>query len=148
MAQTTTSRAAPVLQIQTVTATITAAGTMVMEEMAVEETKVNIVKGNTAKGSAKTFHLFLIRTKGILSTITLMLLIPVAFSGIGLYFAPSGRFARTSGWSFLGFSKTELQALHNIPGIILVIAISLHFLLNLKLYLKELKCLFIRNKVT
>ena len=121
---------------------------MLMEEMAVEEIKVNVVKENTANRNSKFFRLFLIRTKGILSTIILMLFVPVAFSGIGLYFAPSGRFARTSGWSFFGFSRTELRALHDIPGTILVIVISLHLLLNLKLYSKELKCLFIRKKAT
>ncbi len=119
-----------------------------MEEMAVEETKVNVVKENTANRNSKFFQLFLIKTKGILSTIILILFVLVAFSGIGLYFAPSGRFARNSGWSFFGFSRTELRALHDIPGIILVIVISLHLLLNLKLYSKELKCLFIRKKAT
>lgn len=121
---------------------------VLMEEMAVEETKVNVVKENTANRNSKFFQLFLIKTKGILSTIILILFVLVAFSGIGLYFAPSGRFARNSGWSFFGFSRTELRALHDIPGIILVIVISLHLLLNLKLYSKELKCLFIRKKAT
>jgi len=75
-----------------------------------------------------------------------VLFVPVVFSGIGLYFAPSGRQARISSWSFLGFSRFQLETLHDIPGIILVITFVIHMLLNLRIYSNEIKCLFLRKK--
>lgn len=119
---------------------------METEEMAMEETKMGVVNSNTATTNVRSRNIFLIKARGILSTIILALFIPVAFSGIGLYFAPSGRDARVTSWSFLGFSKFQLETLHDVPGIILVVAIVIHLMLNLKLYLTEMKYLFSRKK--
>lgn len=119
---------------------------MVTEETVMEETKVGVISSSPARTNVRARNIFLVRAKGILSTIILVLFVPVAFSGIGLYFAPSGRQARISSWSFLGFSRFQLETLHDIPGIILVIAFVVHLLLNLRIYSNEIKCLFLRNK--
>lgn len=93
------------------------------------------------KVSSLNYHLALIKIKGIISTLIFILFIPVGFSGIGLYFAPSGRQARVSGWSFLGFSRVQLETLHDIPGIILTALFVVHMLLNYRIYVNEIKCL-------
>ena len=82
------------------------------------------------------------KIKAILSTIILGLFVAVGFSGIGLFFAPNGREARLLSWTFLGLSRSALETLHDIPGLILVILLVIHFLLNLKLYMNEIKILF------
>lgn len=119
---------------------------METEGTVMEETKVAAVCANPATTNTRARSIFLIRVKGILSTIIIVLFVPVAFSGIGLYFAPSGRQARISNWSFLGFSRFQLETLHDIPGLILVIAFVIHLLLNLRIYSNEIKCLFLRKK--
>ena len=119
---------------------------METEEAAMEEIKVGVINSSPAKTNARAHNIFLVRAKGILSTIILVFFVPVAFSGIGLYFAPSGRQARISSWRFLGFSRFQLEALHDVPGIILVIAFVVHLLLNLRIYSNEIKCLFLRKK--
>jgi hypothetical protein len=60
-------------------------------------------------------NLFLVKLKAILSTFILVLFVPVGFSGVRLYFAPSGREARLTNWNFLGFSKDALLKMHNLP---------------------------------
>ncbi len=82
------------------------------------------------------------KIKAVLTTIILGLFIVVGFSGIGLFFAPNGREARLINWTFLGFSRSVLETLHDIPGLILIILLVIHFLLNLKLYINEIKILF------
>lgn len=80
-----------------------------------------------------------VHLRAILSSAIVMLGIPVGFSSIGLYFAPSCGVARQTGWTFLGFTKDHLTALHNTPGLILVFLLLLHFALNLKVYMHEIK---------
>ncbi|MGC8722039.1 MAG: DUF4405 domain-containing protein [Caldisericaceae bacterium] len=87
---------------------------------------------------AFNINLFILKLKGLLSSVIVLLFLVVAFSGVGLYFAPSGREARVTNWSFLGFSKTALESLHDLPGIILVILLLVHFLLNLKIFKNEI----------
>ncbi len=82
------------------------------------------------------------KIKAVLTTIILGLFIVVGFSGIGLFFAPNGREARLINWTFLGFSRSALETLHDIPGLILIILLVIHFSLNLKLYINEIKILF------
>ncbi len=82
------------------------------------------------------------KVKAILSSLILALFIVVGFSGIGLFVAPNGRETRLLNWTFLGFSRSGLETLHDIPGLILVALLVVHFLLNLKLYLCEIKVLF------
>lgn len=101
-----------------------------------EETKTLKVRT-----SGLNYHLALIKIKGIISTLIFFLFVPVGFSGIGLYFAPSGRQARISSWTFLGFSRTQLKTLHDVPGMILIVLFVTHMLLNYRIYYNEIKCL-------
>lgn len=95
--------------------------------------------------NTRKLNIFLVRLKAILSTLIVIVLIPVVISSIGLYLSPSGRRAGASGFSFLGLSKFQLETLHNIPGIILISLFVLHFLLNIRLYSNEIKCLLLRK---
>ncbi|MGB9855553.1 MAG: DUF4405 domain-containing protein [Caldisericum exile] len=90
-------------------------------------------------------NLLIVKIKAILSTLILLLFIPVTFSGIGLYFAPSGRIAKITNWTFLGFSKESLEAMHNVPGMVFGALVVIHLLLNFKIYKNEIICL-IRTK--
>jgi hypothetical protein len=90
-------------------------------------------------------NLLLVKLKAILSTFILVLFVLVGFSGVGLYFAPSGREARLTNWNFLGFSKDALEKMHDLPGMILVMLLVIHFLLNLRIYKNEIICL-VRTK--
>ena len=90
-------------------------------------------------------NLLLVKVKAILSTFIFVLFVLVGFSGVGLYFAPSGREARLTSWNFLGFSKDALLKMHDLPGMILVVLLAVHFLLNLKIYKNEIICL-VRTK--
>jgi len=83
-------------------------------------------------------NLLLVKLKAILSTFIFLLFVPVGFSGVGLYFAPSGRETRLTNWNFLGFSKDALLKMHNLPGVILVVLLAVHFLLNLRIYKNEI----------
>jgi len=86
-------------------------------------------------------NLLLVKLKAILSTFILVLFVLVGFSGVGLYFAPSGREARLTNWNFLGFSKDALEKMHDLPGMILVVLLVIHFLLNFRIYKNEIICL-------
>lgn len=90
-------------------------------------------------------NLLLVKLKAILSTFILVLFVLVGFSGVGLYFAPSGREARLTNWNFLGFSKDALLKMHDLPGMILVVLLVIHFLLNFRIYKNEIICL-VRTK--
>jgi len=94
----------------------------------------------------RTFNLLLIRIKAILSTSIILFFAVVAFSGVGLYLAPSGKQARLSEWTFLGISKTNLQTMHDIPGLIIVGLLIVHFTLNLALYKNEAKILILNRR--
>jgi hypothetical protein len=88
------------------------------------------------------WNLLTIKIKAVLSSAILVLFALAGFSGIGLFFAPSGREARVTNWTFMGFSRSGLETLHDIPGLILVALLVVHFILNLKLYINEIKILF------
>lgn len=87
------------------------------------------------------YNLFLIKVKGVISSLMFILFVPVMFSGIGLYFAPSGREARLYNWTFLGFSKEQLEVMHDIPGLVFAALTIIHLILNFKIYVNEIKCL-------
>lgn len=87
------------------------------------------------------FHLALIKIKGIVSSLIFIMFVPVGISGIGLYFAPSGRQSRLISWTFFGISRSQLQAMHDVPGIILTVLFVIHMILNFRIYFNEVKCL-------
>jgi len=101
-------------------------------------------------GIFKKVNLFikknLVKIRGILSTALLVISIVVTFTGIGLFFAPSGKVARETGWKFLGFDKFHLEKLHTITGFIMVAIIIVHLAINYTMYINEMKLLFKTRK--
>ena len=71
-----------------------------------------------------------------------MTFIVVFFTGLGLAFAPAGKIAKETGWTFLGFPKFKLEKLHNVSGFVMSGLVVVHLFLNYKLLLIELKMLF------
>ncbi|OQX52876.1 MAG: hypothetical protein B5M48_04515 [Candidatus Omnitrophica bacterium 4484_213] len=69
----------------------------------------------------------------MLSLLLLIIFIIVLFTGIGLYFSPSGRIAKEISWNFLGFDGFIMSAL-----------VIIHLLINYKMFLGEVKFLFRR----
>ena len=87
----------------------------------------------------------MVKIRAIFSSALLIISIMVIFTGIGLYFAPSGRTARETGWTFFGFSLVKLENLHTITGFIMAALILIHFTINFTLYKNEMKHLFKRK---
>ncbi len=89
----------------------------------------------------------IVKIRGILSSLLLIISIIAIFTGIGLYFAPSGRIARGTGWSFFGFNLSKLEMLHTVTGFIMAVLIVIHFIINYKMFKNEMKQVFIgKNK--
>ncbi len=63
----------------------------------------------------------------------------MAITGIVLYFAPAGRIAFWSNWTFLGFSKKEWQALHTLFSFVWVVVAIYHIIYNWKPLLAYLR---------
>ena len=64
----------------------------------------------------------------------------ISISGIFLYFAPPGRVAHWSNWTFLGLTKDQWQAVHTIFSFLFVIFSGFHIYFNwsiLMLYFKK-----------
>ena len=88
----------------------------------------------------------IVKIRGILSTVLLIDFIIVIFTGIGLYFAPSGRIANETGWSFLGFNLLKLERLHTVSGFTMAVLVGVHFIINYKIFKNELKQVFRAKK--
>lgn len=88
----------------------------------------------------------LVKIRAILSTVLLVVFLIVVFTGIGLYFAPSGEIARKTGWTFFWFPLFRLERLHTISGFIMAGLVFVHFGINFNLYKNEMKQLFKRDK--
>jgi len=71
-------------------------------------------------------------------TIAWMFLI-MTFSGVILYFTPSGRIANWTNWTLLGLLKEEWQGLHNLFAILFVLFIVLHLFFNWKVFMSYFK---------
>ncbi|MCD6576087.1 MAG: DUF4405 domain-containing protein [Nanoarchaeota archaeon] len=84
----------------------------------------------------------LIKLRGITSTALIVVFALVVFTGIGMYFAPSGRVAYEAGWTFFGIQKFQLENLHTITGFLMAVIVGIHLLLNYKMYAGEVKMLF------
>ncbi len=80
-----------------------------------------------------------IHFRALCSLALLVLFAIVTFTSIGLYFAPAGKIARLSNWTFLGLSKGQLVKLHTISGFVMVGIIIIHLILNWRLFSGELK---------
>ncbi len=80
--------------------------------------------------------------RGSISLLLLLVFIVVFFTGLGLAFAPAGKIAKETGWTFLGFPKFKLERLHNVSGFLMSGLVVIHLLLNYKLLMAELKMMF------
>ncbi len=88
----------------------------------------------------------LVKIRGILSSTLIIVFVVVFISGLGLFFAPSGRVANEVGWNFLGLSRAKLENMHNLWGFVMSGLVVVHLLLNYKLLLSEIRSLFKRRK--
>jgi len=74
----------------------------------------------------------------------------MVFTGLILYFTPPGRVAKWINWTFLGFSKEQLEAVHTISSFAFLIASIFHiFVYNWKImwaYIKRKAIKGIRYK--
>ena len=84
----------------------------------------------------------IIKIRAILSSLLLISFIIVLFTGIGLYFAPSGRIAKELSWSFMGIDKWRLERLHTVFGFIMSGLVIVHLGVNYRLFISEIKTLF------
>ena len=87
---------------------------------------------------------YTLQLRAIVSLALVVMTIVEAFTGIGLYLAPSGRIARTTNWTFLGFPLFKLEMLHTYFGFAMTALIVVHFILNAGLFKNEIKILFRR----
>ena len=82
-----------------------------------------------------------IRVRAILSLALLIIFIVVTFTGIGLHFSP----VKGISWTFLGLNKKQLENMHTLFGFIMSALVIFHFIVNYKLFLSELKSLFMKS---
>jgi len=68
--------------------------------------------------------------KSFTSFITLFSFLIMTISGIFLYFAPPGRIANWSRWTFLFLTKAQWQAIHTILSLVFIIASGFHIYFN------------------
>ncbi|AKG91584.1 protein of unknown function {DUF4405} [Geoglobus ahangari] len=54
----------------------------------------------------------------------------ILVTGIGLYFAPSGRIAKETGWTWMGMDKETLEEVHTYFGFSMVAVGLVHLFLN------------------
>ena len=81
----------------------------------------------------------IIKVRVVISSILILLFLFSFISGIGLMKAPSGRLARESDWTFLGIDRYSLERFHTITSILFSACVVVHFILNYKVFLAELK---------
>ncbi len=81
------------------------------------------------------------KLKPLVSCLLFIDFLIVTITGISLYFAPVGRIARFGGWNFLGMNKFTLKNIHTITGFIFVLLIVIHFALNFRVLIAEVKSL-------
>ncbi len=79
------------------------------------------------------------KLKPLVSCVLFIDFLIVTLTGIGLYFAPIGRIARFGDWNFLGMNKFTLKNFHTIAGFLFVLLIVLHFALNFRVLIAEIK---------
>lgn len=72
----------------------------------------------------------------LLLTITFVVL---AITGIGLYFAPSGRIANSMNWTFLGLDKETLTLIHTYFGFIMIGLVAIHLIIGFRSMLAMLR---------
>ena len=98
--------------------------------------------GDNKKGIKIITGKNLVKIRGVLSSLLLVISFILIFTGIGLFFAPSGRIARETGWSYFGIDLLKLETLHKISGFVMAGLIVIHFILNYKIFKNEIKQVF------
>lgn len=63
----------------------------------------------------------------------------IAISGVVLYFAPPGRIANWSEWTFLSLTKASWQAVHTTATFLFVVAVAFHLFFNWRVLMAYLK---------
>ena len=86
----------------------------------------------------------IVKMRAIISVILIVVFIIETITGIVLWLSPSGRIAREIGWNFMGVDKLMLENLHTYAGFFMIALVVLHFILNYKMLIQELKFLFKR----
>ena len=86
----------------------------------------------------------IVKIRAILSSLLLVTSIVVLFTGVGLYFSPSGRIAKEISWTFLGFDRWQLENLHTLSGFIISALAIVHLFVNHRIFFCEIKALFKR----
>ncbi|MFW5887791.1 MAG: DUF4405 domain-containing protein [Bacteriovoracia bacterium] len=74
-----------------------------------------------------------------ISLLLAFLFLILAISGIVLFFAPTGRVANWTNWSFLGLGKEQYASLHILISLIIIIAVPIHLYYNWKIFVNALK---------
>lgn len=80
--------------------------------------------------------------RGFISLYITLSFLVMVLSGIVLYFAPPGRVANWSYWTFLGLLKSQWQSIHTIFTFIFVVAAGFHLFFNWKPFLAYIKTKF------
>ena len=83
----------------------------------------------------------IIKLRAIVSIVLLISFIIILFTEVGLALSPPNNVANTTNWTFFGCSKSTIKEIHIKFGIIMSILVTLHYLLNYKLHIDELKSL-------
>lgn len=86
------------------------------------------------KRKSKSFY-----WRSVISFYIIISFIVMSISGIILYFAPPGRVAFWSEWTFIALTKEQWQSVHTIFTFIFVFAIAFHIYFNWKVIISYLK---------
>jgi len=86
------------------------------------------------KEKSKRFH-----GRSFTSFIIVFSFLIMSLSGIFLYFAPPGRVAHWSRWTFLALTKEQWQAVHTILSLVFVIAAIFHIYFNWSILIGYIK---------
>ena len=79
------------------------------------------------------------KTKSFATFTVAWVFLILTFSGVILYFTPSGRIANWTSWTLLGLLKEEWQGLHNLFAILFILFIILHLFFNWKVLMSYFK---------
>lgn len=83
--------------------------------------------------------------KAFISFNTTLTFIIMSVTGIVLYFAPPGRVANWSNWTFWALTKGQWQALHTIFSLLFIIASFFHLYFNWKVLIAYIKIKVVRG---
>ena len=88
----------------------------------------------TATSSSPTFH-----WRAFASLVVTFSFVLLALTGIGLYVSPAGRIANWSGWTLIGFTKANWQAVHMVFGFLFIVFAAWHLFFNWRAFMNYLR---------